>query len=136
TIIRNSNVYSPNDTWQSDEWTVLGLEDFSNLKSHTMDWFNYPTPEVPTDRSPDLYISEYFEGNGVYNNSKYIEIYNGLGYDVDLSIYGLSLYSNGQTSPSYTQKLTGILNNGETYIVYAPYSSEEISSIGNLASEV
>lgn len=135
TIIRKPNVYGPNAIWTESEWEVLGLEDYSNLKNHEMNYYKPPV-EKPVERTPDLFISEYFEGNNEYSDSKYIEIYNGLGYDVDLSIYALELYKDGKLEPHYIQQLSGILKHNEVYIVYAPYSIDEIKNVGNLASEV
>ena len=34
----------------------------------------------------DIFISRYFEGAGDFKDSKYIELYNPLGIDVDLVI--------------------------------------------------
>lgn len=136
TLIRKSNVFGPNPTWMSTEWEVLGFEDYSNLKSHEMDYYHKDEPETPSERIRDLYISEYFEGNGTYKDSKYIEIYNGLGYDVDLSSYAIHLFSDGSMDPSFIQPLSGILKSNEVYIVYAPYSLPEITQVGHLSSQV
>lgn len=56
----------------------------------------------------DLLISEYLEGS---SNNKFLEIYNGTGSDVELSNYKIKLFSNGATTPNYTQNMTGILPN-------------------------
>lgn len=99
-------------------------------------------PDDTTNNQKDLFISEYFEGDKPYyggtdyNNSKYIEIYNGLGYDVDLSLYSLAIYKNGSLTASFIQPLTGILKDQNVYIVYAPFSADEIKAAGHLASEV
>ena len=136
TIIRKSNVFGPNNTWTEEEWEVLGFEVYDNIKKHNMDYYQAPVIPEPIERTPDLFISEYFEGNGIYNDSKYIEIYNGLGYDVDLSDYTLRLYANGLLEPIFIQPLSGILKKSEVYIIYSPNSSIEIKQAGNLSSEV
>lgn len=67
------------------------------------------------DCATDLMISEY--GEGSIGNSKFIEIYNGTGADVDLSNYQLWKVTNGGTWPENTLNLTGILANGATLVV-------------------
>ena len=136
TIIRKSNVFGPNSTWSPSEWEVLGFEIYNNINKHKMDYYQAPDIIIPVERTPDLYISEYFEGNGIYKDSKYIEIYNGLGYDVNLENYALELYANGLTEPEFIQPLSGVLKDKEVYIVYAPYSADEIKQAGHLSSEV
>jgi len=136
TIMRKSNVFGPNNTWNPSEWEVLGFEVYDNINKHKMDYYQAPEIVIPVERTPDLYISEYFEGNGTYKDSKYIEIYNGLGYDVNLESYALELYTSGLTEPKFTQPLSGVLKDKEVYIVYAPYSADEIKQAGHLSSEV
>ena len=53
TIVRKSDVFGPNATWNEDEWLVLGFEDYTNLKLHEMDYYHLPE-EIA--RIPDLYI--------------------------------------------------------------------------------
>ncbi len=65
----------------------------------------------------DLFFSEYIEGG---STSKAVEIFNGTGSGIDLSIYSIKLGFNGAVWSS-TVTLTGFLNNGETYVLY--YSS-------------
>ena len=65
----------------------------------------------------ELFFSEYVEGSS-YN--KYIEIFNGTGYSVDLSDYEIHVFSNGHgdlTSPSSRVILDGILLNKMVYVV-------------------
>ncbi|MDA0682738.1 MAG: T9SS type A sorting domain-containing protein, partial [Bacteroidetes bacterium] len=45
----------------------------------------------------DLFISEYVEGSG---NNKALEIYNPTSQDIDLALYMIIRYSNGETSAS------------------------------------
>lgn len=63
----------------------------------------------------DLIISEYLEGSG---NNKYVEIYNGTSFTVDLSNYQLNLYANGASTPTNSNTLSGTLAPGAT-VVYA-----------------
>ena len=73
----------------------------------------YPCPD-------DLFISEYGEGSG-YN--KYLEIYNGTGIYVDLSLYEIWKVTNGGVWPEYTLSLTGILAHNDVYIIYSSNSN-------------
>lgn len=146
TLIRKSTVNSPSVVWNPLEWDILECNDFSNIKIHQMKNYtpstNEPTEpdekevEDPISRTQDLFISEYFEGGEGMTNSKYIEIYNSLDIDVDLSIYSLALYKDGSKVPSEIQQLSGILKSREVFIVYAPYSNEKIVAVGHLESKV
>jgi len=62
----------------------------------------------------DLIISEYVEGS---SNNKYLEIYNGTNNSIDLSGYKLQLYTNGSSTASTDNQLSGTLNSGQC-IVY------------------
>jgi hypothetical protein len=66
-------------------------------------------------QATDLIISEYAEGTS--GNSKYIEIFNGTGADVDLAGYRIWMISNGGTWPESSINLTGILANNDTYVI-------------------
>lgn len=143
TLIRKPDVSSPNSIWMPDEWLVFDCDYFNDIKVHKMNDYQPIVDEdedtpivIPNERIPDIYISEYFEGGTGYENSKYIELYNGLSYDVGLDNYSLALYTNGSKKPSYIQNLSGVLKPGSVYIIYAPYSNLEIKNKGHLSSEV
>lgn len=138
TLVRKSTVYGPNSTWTESEWLVLNNEDFSNINLHTMDGYKpiVEEEEEPKERFKDLFISEYFEGDVEYKDSKYIEIYNPFKETVELASYSVAVYKNGETQATFVQPLSGMLNAQEVFIVYAPYSAEEIKSKGHLSSEV
>ncbi len=61
-----------------------------------------------------MFFSEYGEGS---SNNKWLEIYNGTGGDIDLSVYTIALYSNGSTTPFYTLTLSGTLAAGDVYVI-------------------
>lgn len=66
----------------------------------------------------DLFISEY--GEGAPGNRKYIEVFNGTGNNVDLSLYKLIRATNGGGFPSTGTSviaLTGTLSNGSTFTI-------------------
>ena len=72
---------------------------------------SYTIPGVASD----LFISEYVEGSSGTN--KALEIYNGTGSTIDLSVYSLKIGTNGG-SLGNTLALSGSLANGEVYVVY------------------
>ncbi|VAW33102.1 VgrG protein [hydrothermal vent metagenome] len=63
-----------------------------------------------------LFISEYIEGS---SNNKAIEIYNGTGTAVDLSVggYTLEYYFNGNTTALTNIALSGVVADGDVYVV-------------------
>jgi predicted extracellular nuclease len=89
-------------------------------------------PATPSAAAtPDLMISEYIEGSS-FNKS--IEIYNGTGSSVDLSSYTLELYSNGSATVSQSVTLTGILDDGDVFVVSNAASDAAILAVTDLES--
>ena len=76
----------------------------------------------------DLFFSEYGEGSG---NNKWLEIYNGTGAEVDLSIYTIEYYSNGSTSNPLVYVFTGTLANGEVYVLTTDQATAEIQALAD-----
>ncbi|HOP57633.1 MAG TPA: lamin tail domain-containing protein [Bacillota bacterium] len=81
----------------------------------------------------DLFFSEYIEGS---SNSKALEIYNGTGVTVDLSIYTVCLYSNGSATATNTLNLTGTLAPGEVYVIANSSSAQAILDVSDTTSTV
>lgn len=81
----------------------------------------------------DLFISEYIEGSS-YN--KAIEIYNGMGHDINLAEYSLALYANGSSSSSSTYDLTGTLAQGDVIVVAHTSSGAELSAVADVLDSV
>ncbi len=89
----------------------------------------------------DLFISEYIEG--APGNRKAVEIYNGTGATINLSIYRIKLGVNGaafSTDPAVGIALNNYnLPHGSTYVVYyddstlndklGPYGNQESTSL-------
>ena len=70
---------------------------------------------VGLGQTTDLIISEYIEGSG---NNKALEIYNGTGADVDLAGYQVWKIANGGNWPENTFEPSGILANGDVFVIY------------------
>ena len=81
----------------------------------------------------DLFVSEYSEGSS-YN--KYIELFNGTGYDLDLSNYVLKLFNNSIVPAQYEFKLTGTLKDGDTLIVYNGAANATIKNSNGISNQV
>lgn len=79
----------------------------------TVDVIVVAEPATATVAS-DLFISEYIEG-GSYN--KAVEIFNGTGATVDLSIYTIELHTSAATAASQTYTMTGTLADGEVFVL-------------------
>jgi hypothetical protein len=94
-----------------------------------------PQDEATTDdppAAPLVFFSEYIEGSG---NNKAIEIYNGSGYNVDLSNYTVKLGSNG--SPwGNAITLSGTLAAGGVYVIYNASADPAIQAVGDISSDV
>ena len=75
-----------------------------------------------------LFMSEYIEGSS-YN--KAIEIYNGTGAAVDLSAYALELYANGSATVSQSMTLSGMLADGDVYVIAHPNADAAILAVAD-----
>ncbi|MFN1834101.1 lamin tail domain-containing protein [Balneola sp. MJW-20] len=64
-----------------------------------------------------LIISEYIEGS---SNNKAIELYNGTGADIDLSTVEMYRANNGSATWQDTLSLSGILADGDFYLIANP----------------
>jgi len=89
-----------------------------------------PTHPITTD----LFISEYIEGS---SNNKALEIYNGTGIAVNLSSYTLSLFVNGARKPTTSFTLSGVLEDGQVFVVYNSLATSAfIPATNSIASAV
>jgi len=70
--------------------------------------------EVEAMSAPNVFISEYIEGS---SNYKAIEIYNGTGADVDLSMFSIELYSNDSIEVTESYTLSGTLSAGDVFVL-------------------
>lgn len=110
-MVRNSNITTPNATYDAAEWTFSALDDAVDATpgTHTVDLV-----------ATDLFFSEYVEGS-INGNNRIIEIFNGTGAEVDLSTYAVKQSHNGTgwgvDGIAYVLPLTGTLADGDVYVI-------------------
>ena len=80
-----------------------------------------------------LLISEYVEGS---SNNKAIELYNNSGSAIDLaeSNYTLEFYFNGNATAGTTIALTGMIDDGEVFVIADNDAAPEILNEADLTS--
>lgn len=88
---------------------------------------------IDSSLASDLFFSEYIEGS---SSNKAIEIFNGTGYDVDLSDYTVYLYANGSSTPTNTEALTGTLSSGDAYVIANSGANSTILGLADITSTV
>ena len=71
----------------------------------------------------ELFISEYIEGT---SNNKALELYNPSDSEIDLSLYRLLRYSNGNSNSSATIRPVGTIAPGGTYVIANPSADAAI----------
>ena len=101
---------NPDDAFDASvEWDTFTINTFDGLGSHTANCGGGSS-------ATELFMSEYIEGSSF---NKAIEIYNGTGDAVDLaaSLYTLELYSNGSSSVSQSVALSGIIADGDVFVL-------------------
>ncbi|HPN40981.1 MAG TPA: endonuclease [Candidatus Cloacimonadota bacterium] len=86
------------------------------------------TVNEPAVYATDLLISEYIEGS---SNNKAIEIFNGTGAPVDLSNYKLETYFNGNSTPTSTFTLNGILAPMDVFVIVNSGSNPNILAVAD-----
>ncbi|UOG91353.1 MAG: ExeM/NucH family extracellular endonuclease [Candidatus Thiothrix sulfatifontis] len=77
----------------------------------------------------ELFFSEYLEGS---SNNKAIEIYNPDSNPVDLSLYKIELYSNGNATSGSSMTLSGTLGSKATYVIANGSASTTIKGLANI----
>src|SRR5690606_17998953 len=75
-----------------------------------------PIQLVSASAPTELFFSEYIEGS---SNNKALEIYNGTGTAVNLGTdgYNIQMYFNGSANTGLTINLTGILADGDVFVI-------------------
>ncbi|MDA7418016.1 ExeM/NucH family extracellular endonuclease [Xenophilus arseniciresistens] len=83
--------------------------------------------------APDLFFSEYVEGS---SSNKAIELYNPTSATLDLSLYAVKLYSNGASTPTNTQALSGTLAPRATLVLANSNATAAFKPAGTITSSV
>jgi len=86
--------------------------------------------------APDVFFSEYIEGS---SSNKSIEIYNGSGKTVDLSLFTIKQSYGGEgwgirggiADSRYVLPLTGTLAAGDVYVIYNSAADAAIAAVGD-----
>lgn len=81
----------------------------------------------------DLYFSEYIEGS---SNNKGFEIYNPTSSTINLSTYGVALFSNGATTTTNVLVLSGNLAPDSVYRVVNSQASSDIKKTADTTHSV
>jgi len=92
-------------------------------------WSWPPTARGEAQTCSSLFLSEYVEGSGF---NKGVEIFNGLGHDVNLDGYAIWIYRNGGAEPDKKIALSGTLSSGDTFIL--AHSAAEFLDLADLLS--
>lgn len=75
-----------------------------------------------------VFFSEYIEGS---SNNKALEIFNNTGGQVDLADVVINRYNNGGTSPSGSFGYSGILADGDVYVIANSSADPAILGVSN-----
>ncbi len=113
--------------WYLDDVTFADQYDFDTAV--TADITLYAKWDAAGSYASDLFFSEYIEGSS-YN--KVIEIYNGTGTQVDLSIYKVELYTNSASTPSESLELSGLLSHNAVATIYHGQADSDFQDKGEI----
>ena len=104
----------------------------ASATSYRLDVSEYETFATAGSNMTDLIISEYIDGSSGTN--KAIEIFNGTGASVNLSNYKIWIINNGGDWPETTINLTGILENGDVFVVTNGTDYTNLTTVSDLSS--
>jgi len=81
----------------------------------------------------ELFFSEYVEGSSL---NKALEIFNGTGAPIDLDAgnYSIEIYFNGSTTPLTSIDLTGVIPDGDVFVVADDGADAAILAVADLTS--
>ncbi|MCP5062360.1 MAG: T9SS type A sorting domain-containing protein [Ignavibacteriae bacterium] len=124
----------PPDQWELDRNDyVQSIQENRNPFVDHPEYVNYIDFYEIEYISNDLFFSEYVEGS---SNNKAVEIFNNTGMSIDLTAqdYKIQLYSNGAVTPSNTISLSGVLADGDVYVVANSSADAAILAVSDLTT--
>lgn len=142
TIVDTLVIFAETDTMKlalsatfTDEFMITKAEVMNSIsvdiawteQPNTQD-YNIILRDAPDNRTTDLMFIGYVEGSS-YN--KAISIYNGTGSDVDLKYYSLRKQSNGTGTMKCDYPLSGVLKDGECYVMVNSRANETLKSMAD-----
>jgi uncharacterized protein len=88
------------------------------------------TPRPASAAATELFFSEYIEGS---SNNKALEIYNATGGPIDLGAngYNIQMFFNGSATSTLTINLTGVVANGDVFVVAQSSASAAILAVAD-----
>jgi len=108
------------------------LFNHGNFDVTISDLSNYMGPDPSFH---ELFFSEYLEGT-ISSYTTAIEIYNPNIFAVSLSGYSMERYSGSATTPTSTLNLSATIAAGDVYVIYEPNAPSQITSVGDISSQV
>lgn len=122
---------------ESDVTVTLGYTVTVGAVSATAVTIDVVVKAMPSEPVIDLFISEYIEGS---SSNKAIEFYNPTDQTLDLTLYTVELYTNGNVpgvdTPTNTYTFTGTLAPGEVVVLYHSSAVTDIVNVGDASAGV
>ncbi|MCE0555423.1 ExeM/NucH family extracellular endonuclease [Motilimonas sp. E26] len=103
------------------------------MKRLSLSKFALLTAVFTINAQANVLFTEYIEGSG---NNKAIELTNLSTTAVDLSEFQVTLFSNGKTTATVSQRLSGMLAPGASYVIANAQAQSELKEKAQLLSAV
>lgn len=125
-------ISGPNGSGPCFSYTILPMDTgavaFTVFDSN-LDYFT--SENTHFSEKPCVFISEVVDPTS--GNNKFLEVYNGSDFAVDISNYKLKIYTNGSTSATYTLNVNAgtLLQPTETYAFRNTSAGQDFSACGS-----
>ena len=133
------NIYGT--TVPTGTFDLIGIGSQFDFSSPYFDGYQI-LPRMLTDIIPassstgcnEVFFSEYMEGS---SSNKALEVYNPSNAPINMSVYSISIYNNGNTTPSNTFNFPNMmLDSNDTYVIANPGAIPSILSKADTTSSV